>query len=225
MERGLLLTSDEVRSILDGAKRCLRRPFASQPKPGTNLIEWNTSEEAFVPWDWTSGVGYYAGGQRTGKPIVCPFGREGDRLWVKETWAVLTGNGVRTVYRADGEDPREGWVDKKGVRPRMKWRPSTQMGRARSRLTLRVTDVRADRIQAISEADARAEGFPKGVIPATINGVPGRMIDFTARGSFIRHWIARHGEPSWDRNDWVWAVHFEVWADPYPSRSHIVISS
>lgn len=101
--------------------------------------------------------------------------KPGDRLWVREAWqdycplweGAWCGHGThegivrdhRPVYRAD---PAETWLrgPEGKEQPPTKWRPSIHMPRWASRLTLTVTDVRVQRLQEISEADARAEGHP-----------------------------------------------------------------
>ena len=134
--------------------------------------------------------------------IPCPYGVTGDRLWVRETWARLTGNGHRFVYRADGEDPRTGWDEvEPAQRPRMTWTPSIHMPRVASRITLEVTDVRVERLQAISEEDARAEGI--ALEPAILPG--------HAAGCFSRLWDEINGKRApWSSNPWVWAVTFRM---------------
>lgn len=127
----------------------------------------------------------------------CPYGRPGDRLWVRETWATLTGNGSRTVYRADGEEPRTGSDDTPAEqRPAMRWRASIFMPRSASRITLEVTEVRVQRLMDLTEDDARAEGVE----------VPDGL---TAVSAFALLWNRINGErASWTANPWVWAASF-----------------
>ena len=109
--------------------------------------------------------------------FACPYGKPGDRLWVRETWKpdVIDpeGRSVSCIaYRADGlqvaiensTDAAEKWIDARlaeeqwpDMRP-PKWRPSIHMPRWASRITLEVTAVSVERLQDISEADAKAEG-------------------------------------------------------------------
>ena len=118
---------------------------------------------------------------------LCPFGQPGDRLWVRETWGVIShtwdehGNMVdwvpdrpatpirelpfgrgyysgHAIYAADG--PNE-WAgdDDGGGEPRSAWHPSIHMPRAISRILLEVTDVRIERLQDISDKEIEAEGI------------------------------------------------------------------
>jgi len=144
-ERPILFSGEMVRAILDGRKTQTRRIVRGHP--------------------------------HTVKPlnIGCPYGVPGDRLWVKETFALSRfdpeshededtkdpsqWDGV--VYRADGEHGSWEHYDGKGGRARISapWRPSIYMPRWASRITLEVTSVRAERVQDISEQDAQAEGI------------------------------------------------------------------
>jgi hypothetical protein len=80
------------------------------------------------------------------------------------------------------------------------WRPSLFMPRWASRLTLLVTDVRVERLQDISEADAIAEGWPNE---------PGAALrDAYPIGWYANLWNSLHGHDAWDANPWVVAVTF-----------------
>ncbi|HUV48247.1 MAG TPA: hypothetical protein VMX11_04645, partial [Actinomycetes bacterium] len=109
--------------------------------------------------------------------LRCPFGVVGDRLWVRETFAC-----PETVryYRAD---------DAGILPPGTKWTPSIHMPRWASRLSLTITDVRVQRLQDISEADAEAEGLD-------------------GRDLFACTWVNLYGPKSWLTNPWVWAITF-----------------
>jgi hypothetical protein len=86
-----------------------------------------------------------------------------------------------------------------------RWRPSTQMPRWASRLTLEVTGVRVERVQDLTEEGARASGFERVCVPNAWGGSD----ELTALGSFARAWDAR-AKPglTWAANPWVWVVTF-----------------
>ena len=125
----------------------------------------------------------------------CPYGKPGDRLWVRETHYVWSagcqdGSGRRIDYRATEPDAP------------CTWTPSIHMPRWASRLTLRVTDVRAERLNDISPEDAAAEGWP------------GPDENDTIASAYPIAWYARlwdqiNGPRSYDSNPWVWVVAFE----------------
>lgn len=122
----------------------------------------------------------------------------GDRLWVREAFSYETLDVDRCGfmppwYWADG-NPESGDF----TRPK----PSIHMPRWASRLTLHVTDVRVQRLQEISEADAVAEGCPA----RTDEDLAG----MEARGWFRDLWDSLHGPDTWDKNPWVAAITFDV---------------
>ncbi len=121
-----------------------------------------------------------------GKVISCPFGITGDRLWVRERFAFENDDSGPVIYAAD--DPR-----------RMRFQQSQFMPRAVSRFLLGIKSIRAQRLQKITESDARVEGFdPSLAIPA--------------RKWFAELWdsLAPGEGLMWNDNPWVWAVEFEV---------------
>lgn len=126
--------------------------------------------------------------------IHSPYGAPGDRLWVRETWGKLDMGSV--CYRADDESavPADG-----------RWRPSIHMPKWASRLTLEVTEVRVQRLQEISEDDARAEG------PELWIDEGGRRTQRNPKTAFRILWDSINGERkgcAWEDNPWVWSVSF-----------------
>lgn len=116
-----------------------------------------------------------------GVDFGCPYGQLFDRLWVRESWQCNHADQDRSKvnYRADGRD-------------RLLWTPSIHMPRWASRITLEVTDVRVQRLQDISEEDAKAEGAE-------------------GREAFASLWDAINGNrASWASNPWTWAIGFRV---------------
>lgn len=125
----------------------------------------------------------------------CPYGAPGDRLWVRETWRerVPDQDGQTNDYRADhesGEDPCD-----------VRWVPSIHMPRRASRITLELTGVRIERLQEISEADAKAEGCIAPMY-ASEDADPSFAVAY-------RHlWEAINGADTWDTNPYVWCLDF-----------------
>lgn len=138
----------------------------------------------------------------------------GDRLWVRETWK---WDGVDSIGAAtrDFEDlmgPSFGPMFYKADDPLCgpsKWWPGIHMPRWASRLTLTVTDVRVERLQDISEADALAEGAPRLVMDD--DGKFYESLTGTHRTGFAGLWEHINGARagcSWDENPWVVALTF-----------------
>ncbi len=170
--------------------------------------------------------------------IRCPYGAPGDRLWVRETWATSIycddrkpsqmekpgrGYGWPVWYAADGAVNTRGHGSLSGgpgFTTKGKNRVSIFMPRWASRITLEVLRVRVERVQAISEADALAEGV-KSVWCNDGGETPGRPLYFTdvtrptaghatAAAAYQELWEAINGAESWEKNPWVWVVEFRV---------------
>jgi hypothetical protein len=170
-------------------------------------------------------------------PYECPYGKPGDRLWVREAWRVpkvlndLSGNeiGERCVaagyrlpwcptrFEADGsltseKDWRE-FGNHPGEATPGRYRHARFMPRWASRIVLHVVCVRVQRLQDISEDDARAEGccaipgFTWRTFEEADRGIP--MHAHTAKDAFEALWKSINGAGSWDANPWVWVVEFK----------------
>ena len=185
----ILFDTQMVKSILSGKKTQTRRAFKS---PLCKAME----RAAVV---WFDGADWMAEDSKRllyKHPIVCPYGKVGDLLWVKETFTYdLFG---RNVYRAsDG--------DTDGVGRKFDWHPSIHMPKTAARIWLQITDIKAQRIQTISEEDAREEGCGVGKI---YGFSPIGQVNF--REGFFAKWISVYGIESYYLNGWIWAITFKV---------------
>jgi hypothetical protein len=164
----------------------------------------------------------------TAEAFETPKFRRGDVLWVREAWCDVNDHGIESVaYRADGdvwgvdEARHDTLADKYlyatwaadligGIEG--SWRPSIHMPRWASRLTLRVTDVRVQRVQEISEGDAVAEGIERDTDGWVDYQAPSVQCCVTARDSFMTLWDSLNAPRGygWDANPWVAAFTFEV---------------
>jgi hypothetical protein len=189
-ERPILFSGPMVRALLDGSKTQTRR--VAIPK---RSIEPMTDE--------------------------CPYGAPGDRLWVRES-AWLYGQWWKDGFTKSGrqrwtfsmaygqqvryEKPRDDEMTYFGSSyPGFSFRPSIHVPRWASRLTLTITDVRVERLQAITDADAKGEGVTPPAGYTYINGTP------CYRDSFRSLWNELNSSRGygWDANPWVWVVSFE----------------
>lgn len=123
---------------------------------------------------------------------------EGDRLWVRETFS--TDDGKTFFYRADGETYNAG----------LPWTPSIHMKYGQHRMTLEVTAVRVERLQDISEEDARAEGIEETPFDCGVVIGGARRSFCCAYHSFEALWRSIYGDASWDANPWVWVYEFKI---------------
>lgn len=204
-ERSIRMTGPEVRAILAGNKT--QKRIVMKPQPETN-------QHGLLIW-WRGGNG----GQlkehnfRELIPAHCPYGRPGDRLWVRETHKFENDKGDCIFYKADGvrhyvQDNGE-WLRPEDM---WYWRPSIHMPRWASRITLEVESVRVERLQDISEEDAKAEGieFVQGDEDTTTGFLShdGTALLDTAKRAYYYLWESINGIKSWERNEWVWAITF-----------------
>ncbi|HHG6962982.1 TPA: hypothetical protein ACPXRM_001740 [Klebsiella pneumoniae] len=240
-ERGMIFNGEMVRAILDGRKAQTRRVMKVQPESnqlGLLLITDSTKRSDIGKYHWAESNA--TGNHVRSKLFSCPFGAVGDRIWVRETWAIL-GNedgccidweeklckaderSAARIYRASCEQ-RPGnyglWSipDDADWKPHTKdyqyegaWRPSIHMPRWASRILLEITDVRVERLNAISEEDARAEGIIDGGCLNCGEPEPCGCAnpEPDATDAFAYLWQSIYGQESWNANPWVWVIEFE----------------
>lgn len=187
-DRPIIFSGPMVRALLAGRKTQTRRIVKHAPHDAAK-------GEVFCDRDGDSPSGFTFVGQG-GWPRMPIWPSQipalpGDRLWVREAWQ--RENERPPFYRAEGVD----WPGR--------WRSPTHMPRWASRLTLVVTDLRVQRLQDISEADAKAEGVAQYTAP---EGNEVRVE--TYKQSFARLWNSLRGFGAWEDNPFVAALHFEV---------------
>ncbi|AGX37683.1 MULTISPECIES: hypothetical protein [Klebsiella] len=211
-ERGMIFNAEMVRAILDGRKTQTRRPVKF-PVHDKNLGCELAGNEL-------------AGELSAGNYLNSAFGKPGDRIWVRETFQGplfdydLMDSYSKDptpfekpefcVYKADGVPAPEFYDADDELH--CCWRPSIHMPRWASRILLEITDVRVERLNAISEEDATAEGVPPA--GSLLPDYPGTFLtpkgDFaTAKVAFQRLWESIYGEESWKANGWVWVISFK----------------
>ena len=207
-ERPILFAGPMVRAILDGRKTQTRRLMKPQPVGRAGVV-WPAEDR----WAWSSAAGQTMIDERDAQ-CCCPHGYKRDRLWVRETFALAP---LRTepdpddpddwhpVYRADGDErPWLSSLDEEAREVKPPWKPSIFMPRWASRILLEITEVRVQRLQDITEADARAEGVTPA--PFCKSGRPSGMEHVEA---FEDLWDEINGDrATWASNPWVWAISF-----------------
>ncbi|ENQ2456767.1 hypothetical protein ACEOSJ_004597 [Klebsiella pneumoniae] len=214
-ERGMIFNAEMVRALLDGRKTQTRRPIKWKQTRFTEIGE----REDGSKWPWSEDAEHACDFWHP-----CPFGAVGDRIWVRETWGVVShafsddglmidwvpdrpataihempfGNGYYSgyaIYAADGDFT---WGDDDGYEDgRSCWKPSIHMPRAASRILLEITNVRVERLRSMSQDDARAEGVIAASGPMEV-GL-----------AFRELWDSIYGEESWKANPWVWVIKFK----------------
>lgn len=213
VERPILFSGEMVRAILDGRKTQTRRVV-------THRRYWCMEErDDGSPWPFFDPYVY---AEPEAIEVPCPYGEPGDLLYVRETHAIVPASAYRCSREDDGSPVphrvspegvpwvncwaiyREGWTRSQPSH----WRPSIHMPRWASRITLRVTGVRVERVQDISTDDA----FWEGVEDCHEDGHDDCFYGTAGpRCSFRRLWDHINGPRryGWDANPWVWVVEFE----------------
>lgn len=207
--RPILFSGAMVRGILEGRKGQTRRVIKPQPpaKARDAGVIWSLRDEANGQWCWLDSADFDEA-SFLGDWFRCPYGVEGDHLWVRETWKEATefmseATGPKDVRFAASVSEAE-WAT-------TKWRSSIHMPRWASRITLKVTRVRIKRLHEITEEQSVAEGVEHDEHGWKLyNKHLGKAIcAATARQSYISLWDQINGKGAWNENPWVWAVAFE----------------
>lgn len=220
-ERPILFSAPMVRALLEGKKTQTRRAVKANQGIHCPNEMWPDALRDVIEWREQNGRWFGLMGYRTLADVVCPYGAPGDRLWVREAWWQDKRDPTVAVMDADGacryspNDPParsrpEHVADLDALRRNAFWRkrPSIHMPRWASRITLEITDVRVQRLQAIGEADSYAEGIQPVCIVGCSNSEADRLAEQLARSAFRNLWESINGSDSWAANPWVWAITF-----------------
>lgn len=214
-EHPLIFTGESVRAILEGRKTqsrrvmkttrdLQRRGYGSEPKPAGGNLTYRDGGA------WAD--------RALGPLAICPAGKPGDRLWVKEVWTEgYPGTKDRYLYKST----YEGGADHD-------WHTPIFMPRKAAQVVLEVVSVRVERLQQISEEDCIAEGIQLPVYTRA-DGTIGPLLNVTAspapsvflpenhpwteadywRHTFAIAWNRINGKGAWEANPHVWAIAFK----------------
>lgn len=240
-DRPILFSAPMVRALLAGTKTQTRRIIKPQPTLAPHHEPVRVEQRGPRGWVWMCHTDRPSYQFATGD-WRAPVG-VGDRLWVKETWRTYVSldgtkpselwspsveKGAAIFYEAGGDmiitradtSPEREWLQADSPVPpgAGKVRVSIHMPRWASRLTLTVTDVRVERLQDISEADALAEGMTQETADAIMSPDELAMFASThilcpdARGRILYEhiWDQINGKDSWPANPWAAAYTFTV---------------
>lgn len=212
----MIFNTAMVKALLDGRKTQTRRPVKHQPFFSTSVIP---------SWVFPRNKAEVSRGDRgllypNAKSSVLALSgySPGDLIYVRERFCI---GGIDETDREHPNDrqqfvhqdapshpiPYEACIRKAILIDDVVWKPSIHMPRSASRITLKVTGVRVERVQNISESDAIAEGFSSSLhhLPAPHIGSVGN----TAVAEFSEAWQEIYGD-HWENNEWCWVIDFEV---------------
>lgn len=228
-ERPILFSGPMVRAILreKSPKTVTRRIARGAPEDAFrlrlneagNLESWVGDLTPDQPWVLVCGP------HGCDSPARSPYGYPGDRLWVRETFCPVDDSDFYLNTTAQWIDYRAtpryaashpaGWDQEPDSPDALKWRPSIHMPRSASRLTLAVVSTSIERLQNISDEDARREGvepfdvaYPR-IAPEQRMTTGERVDESPYRSSFAFLWDEIHQDrPWWKDNPWVWRIEF-----------------
>lgn len=196
-DRPILMTPENAQKCHEGQKTMTRRILKPQPEEGATIKgpEWYApcaydKDGQMYPGDEVFGV--YSEDGDWG--VRCPYGTLGSKLWVREAMTVMDGQ----VYYKGNYYP--------GLSPHLFYRPSINMPKKYCRTWLELTEVRVERVQDISEEDAKAEGCQASTSVTMKDGSPCYTLPFQ------NLWTSIHGidnPKSWEANPWVWCLTFK----------------
>lgn len=213
-DRPIIFSAPMVKAIIAGTKTQTRRIV--KPQPFAMVVQDCDSGEWGQCWDERRAED----GEplrEVWKPMRCPYGVVGDRLWIRERWAAPHGfdafppgaipTDTTIIYAATAALGGD-----KGVGGLIARNPMF-MPRWASRLTLEITEVRVQRVGEISEEDAIAEGCSEkarethpddeslkiecGYFPPSSHAHAYRLL-----------WDSIHGPDAWEKSPWTWALTF-----------------
>lgn len=200
--RPILFKTEMVKAILDGTKTMTRRVV--------KLPSWSTKD--------FNDFGFYDGyfcviADNTGCEVELesPYGKVGDELWVRETFFK---NGDKYIFLADGTCCEQFEQCECSEVGKPKWKPSIFMPREASRITLEITNIRVEKLQAITNEDAKAEGASDVLTMkdfALLKDldwiIPRPFLEY--QFGFLALWCKINGVKSWTDNPYVWVVEFK----------------
>lgn len=227
-ERPIIFNTDMVKAILGGRKMQTRRIIKPQPTPEPDRFEYNIfGNELWFPTSRSGKVCIYDKSY-----YQCPYGKIGDRLWVREMW-------YAEFYKAEDIDgPSYGYYEITNE-DRMKelctgiwykstfkidignyiekWTPSIFMPRWASRIDLEITDIRVERVQDIKPEDCEAEGIMGETKASPVRGLSYEIYKCqgltysTPRIAFENLWDSINAKRGygWEVNPFVWCISFK----------------
>ncbi len=218
MEKPILFSTEMVKAILAGRKTMTRRVI---------------KDKVFQEWQDVGFSSDFIKHPDNSWSKKCPYGQVGDILWVRETWNVDSVNDHNKTMAIDFKAIQDGYHGAEVIRrfkperytqfrkfyQKAGWQSSLFMPREAARILLKVTNIRVERLQDITETDAMDEGALRipntpeyqKAFDAAVAAKEKPPLGETPRQRFARLWDSLNTERGygWDLNPWVWVVEFE----------------
>ena len=220
-EHPIIFNDWSINHILAGEKTQTRRIVQPQPPDDINEPFWDDEGQ-----EWQANHDT----RQNGRPMTLPrwtaespYGQPGAWLWVREAFRFDAAFDDASPTELVRDLPRDRRLRRESVQyeatpedgpfteeTQGRKRPSIHMPRELGRIRLRVEDVRVERVQEITAADAAAEGIRVGTpdhAPANTNAAQEIQAEKYILG-FKQKWNDIHGNGAWERNGWVWVIEF-----------------
>lgn len=211
----ILFNTEMTKAILDGRKTVTRRLV--KPRYKNDEYGYQVCTNKSTGERWIEKTDDEGGGFDNPRYVISKY-QVGDILYVRETYRECCRNYIHNpivhskyCYKASIDTAFYGCIEECGNI--CKWHPSLHMPKEAARIFLKVTDVRVERLQDITEEQARAEGCID-YHDKTGNGKFDDVLEFdlTARDAFVDLWnstLKKDSEHTWAHNPWVWVIEFE----------------
>lgn len=185
----ILLSTPMVVAVLDDIKSMTRRIA------GLDVVNQDPGRWEYVRF--YEGFAKFWGKHNATNEVYakCRYGNPGDWLWVRETWLYNDDLNIPYAFKADYNEEHQN-------RLKGHWKPSIHMPKGASRIWLQVKEIRVERLNGITEENAKAEGVDAAGL------YPGYNV--SSKGKFEGLWNLINGDGSWDLNPWVWVIDFKV---------------
>ena len=193
-ERPILFSAPMVRAILDGSKTQTRRVCKPAQEHALSYVVGPFEERSDLSPE-------HFGDEEGDVKFQCPYGKPGDRLWVRETWQAWKEFDMSMAASLPEEMRTRINYPANGNTWDARLRPSIHMPRWASRILLEIVSVRVERLHDISTEDICAEGLST------------TMREFDAKCDLHEQWRqlweSINGAENYDSNPWVWVVEFK----------------
>jgi len=213
-----------ARAYRNGEKTQTRRQVKPQP-PSECTIHYMLGAESWLPpekqtklrhyWEAWNGELYRNRPKDHlcgGHTVICPYGKIGDKLWLRETFAVEKyDDGTRIIWPADMSAAWESSLSDVYYLPSsyvvLKSKPSIHMPRRFCQTVLTINALRVERLHAITDQDALDEGVVEWFKPrAEELKKAGIAAPDRPKYLFQLLWISLYGQAAWDANPYVWVI-------------------
>jgi hypothetical protein len=194
MEKPIIFSTPMVQAILEGRKTQTRRVCLLQNWSYSELHDLNKNK-IFRKIDGN---------------VTCPYNNIGDFLWVRETYSPKP---VLYHMRYKASMTELGLHEFKSVYG--DWKPAFFMPKDAARIWLQITNVKVERVQDISDSDAKQEGIetfsdgPYNAISYADYLNPNKLLELP-KDSYKSLWVKINGLDNWNQNPWVWVIEFKV---------------